>query len=68
MILYQREKGIAKRGIALVEIVNSHVTQLTKKLLASDDKMRSIGKCESHPQTDVVVPVLCTVVFISDFD
>lgn len=60
VILYQRQKGIAKHAIALFEIVNSHLTQLIKKLSASDGKMRSIKKCESHFQTDVGVPLLCT--------
>lgn len=57
VILYQRQKGTAKHGIALVAIVNSHLTQLIKKLLDSDDKMRSIKKWESHFQTVVGVPM-----------
>lgn len=68
VILYQRQKGIAKHGIALVGIVNSHLSKPIKKLLASDDKMWSIRKCESLSQSDVAVPVLCTIVLTGDFD
>lgn len=58
---------MAKHGIALVGIVNIHLTQL-KNLLASGDRMRSIRKRESPSQADVAVPLLCTIAFTSDFD